>query len=501
MAGRRDEAERRLRNLIDRARVSGQYRVASAGGGDLTILLWKGGRLDEALQMVDAKAEDTRNAGLGPWTQLGDESQRLQLLAALGRYDEVSEAVERLRPQMAALPETSEADEAVQPWNVRDILLDTGRVAVLHSARHEDALGLNDEILRSQRARGAGALELAQTQFNDYGPLLELGRTGDARALLLHCRQVFEAERNRAGVGKVFTALADLEDKTGAPDKAADFERVALGYSYQVGDPEDCSISHHNLANYLQRSAGDRTQALAHRLAAALLDVQTRSGRLPTTLQALAAVDLAPSPPAFADVVRQVEAVPGVRLAALFDRLPRTFADGDAALAAIWQMAHEEKEQRAREAQATQALLAAMPPAIRAAFELEGDAFSQALDAALQGLPTDEAAQTLQRLREGGLVGGGGGGTEDERTAGLLEQLEPVLQGIAAVAQHGDDQERAALEALLTDLDGKGFRLVEPVRRIWAGQRNEPELVAGLDAVDARLVARVLEILSSKTDE
>ncbi|WP_202820691.1 hypothetical protein, partial [Variovorax sp. JS1663] len=136
---------------------------------------------------------------------------------------------------------------------------------------------------------------------------------------------------------------------------------------------------------------------------------------------------------------------------------------------------------------------------IQAAFELDGAAFSQALNAALQALPAGEAAQTLQRLREGDLIGGGGGGAEGERTARLLEQFEPVLQGIAAVAR-GDGQERAELEALLTDFEGKGFKLVEPVQRIWAGERHEPELVAGLDATDARLVARVLEILSRPTD-
>ncbi|WP_202820699.1 hypothetical protein, partial [Variovorax sp. JS1663] len=499
MANRQDEAERRMRHVIERARELGQYRLASASASDLLVLLREAGRAHEALQAADAKAEDTRNAGLGPWTQLADEGQRLQLLAELGRYDEVSEAVERLRPQMAALPETSEVEESAQPWNVREGLLDTGRSVALRSKRYEDALQLNDEILRSKQARGASALDLARYRFNDAAPLLRLGRVDDARALLLDCRRVFEAERYRSGLGMVFSLLADLEDETGAPDKAADFERLALGYSYQIGDPDVCAISHYSLAIYLRRSARDPTQVLAHRLAAATLFMQIRSGRLPNALSALAAVDLAPSPPAFADVVRQVETVPGVRLAALFERLPRTFADGDATLAAIWQMALEEKEQRARKAQARQAVLVDMPPAIQAAFELDGAAFSQALNAALQALPADEAARTLQRLREGGLIGGGGGGTEDERIARLLEQFEPMLQGIAAVAR-GDGRERAELEAVLTDFEGKGFKLVEPVQRIWSGARNEPELVAGLDAIDARLVARVLEILSRQTD-
>ncbi len=499
MAGRHDEAERRMRELIERARALGQYRVASAVGSDLINLLWDVGQTAEALQVVEAMDKDTRSAGLGPWTQLANEGQRLQLFNARGRNDEVREAVQRLRPQMAALPDISDADEAVNPWNVRETLLNTGHTAALRTKNFEEALLLNEEIVRSEGARGAGALEQASTRFNDYGPLLGLGRLGEAQELLLGCREVFEAERDPLALGKVFSALADLEDKNGAPEEAARFECAALGYRYQIRDPDGCSISHHNLANYLERSAADPTLALTHRLASAVLSAQIQSGELLGTLQALAAGDLAPSPPAFAEVVQQVETVLGVHLAALFDRLPPTFSDGDAALAAIWQMARAQQAQRAGEVAAQQAVLPAMPPDIQAAFELNGVAFSQALHAALKALPEDQAEATLQRLREAGLIGGGSGGdsggTEGDRTAKLLKQFDPLLQDMAATAR-GDDQHRTALESVLSDLQGKGFELAEPVRRIWAGERDESELVAGLDAVDATLVARLLEILS-----
>ena len=105
--------------------------------------------------MAEEMAGYTRQAGLGPWTQLADECQRLQVLAAMGRYDEVLAAVEALRPQMAALPEESEAEEAVNPWNVREALLDTGRKAASLSERREDALALNVEILKILRGIGA----------------------------------------------------------------------------------------------------------------------------------------------------------------------------------------------------------------------------------------------------------------------------------------------------------------------------------------------------------
>ena len=90
--------------------------------------------------MAEEKASYTRQAGLGPWTQLSDEGQRLQVLADMGRYDEVLAAVEALRPKMEALPLESEAEEAADPWNVREALLDTGHTAASRSERRKTAL-------------------------------------------------------------------------------------------------------------------------------------------------------------------------------------------------------------------------------------------------------------------------------------------------------------------------------------------------------------------------
>ena len=78
---------------------------------------------------------------------------RLQVLAAMGRYDEVLAAVEARRPQMDALPEESEAEEAVDPWNVRETLLDTGR----YGRPGPRALGDGAGAQRRDRAGHAGA--------------------------------------------------------------------------------------------------------------------------------------------------------------------------------------------------------------------------------------------------------------------------------------------------------------------------------------------------------
>lgn len=478
-AGRADEAEALLRDLIAHAAAQGDYRLASAAAGDLLDLLRSGGRLAEALQVAEAKAGYTRRAGLGPWTQLTDEGMRLQVLVAMGRYEEVLDAVEALRPRIAALPFQSDAEETVNPWNVRETLLDAGRSAAMRSEQWERALALNAETLRYTEERGAGALERARTRFNDYSPLLRLGRFEEARALLLACRAVYEAERAIPQLGKVYSALADLEDKVGDRAAAVRFEQTALGYKYQAGAPEGCAISHHNLANYLERQGADPALVLAHRLATALIFLQTQSGQLPTTLRALANSALPPAPPSFEEVVARVEEVEGVRFRALFARLPRRVPDGDAAIAAVWKLANTEAQRR-REA------LDGLPPAIVAAIE-QGDV--EAFAAALQQLPQPEAERIVQQLQAAGIIGVRSGPDMAE----VLRKFEPLLQGIVAAV--ADASLRAQIEPVLARLEEKGWMLREPVHRIWAGERDEAALTAGLDAQDTALVRRILELL------
>lgn len=346
LAGRTAEAEQMERARIRQCVTQGNYRLASSAAGNLLNLLRSSGRLAEALAVAGELAGYTQQAGLGPWTQLLGEGQRLQVLNALGRYDEVLAAVERLRPQMAALPVESQAEEAVAPWNVRETLLDTGREAALGLERWEAALALNAEIVKAKQARGAEALEVARRRFNDYGPLLRLRRYDDARGLLLGCRAVYEAERYVTGLGRVYSALADLEDNEGNRPAAVRFQEIALGYKYQAGQPEDCAISHHNLAECLARSGAAPELVLAQRLADAVICFQTQSGTIAISIRNLASSDLPATPPAFAAVAAQAEAIEGVRLQALFERLPRTAPDGDAAIAAVWQLVGEEKRKR-----------------------------------------------------------------------------------------------------------------------------------------------------------
>lgn len=160
-----------------------------------------------------------------------------------------------------------------------------------------EALALNAETLKWTAGRGANDLELARTRFNDYGPLLSLGRLDECRALLQGCRAVFEREHDLGQLGNVYGALSDLQDKTGDRSGAIGFEQAALRFRHQAGDPNGCAGSHHNLSGYLERQGADPALFLAQRLAAAALRIQMGSGQLRKTIHTLAISDLPAQPP------------------------------------------------------------------------------------------------------------------------------------------------------------------------------------------------------------
>jgi tetratricopeptide (TPR) repeat protein len=488
-SGRTGEAEQIMRDVLARSIAGGQYRIASSATGDLVNLLREGGRLGEALAMAEEMATYTRRAGLGPWTQLMDEAMRLQVLAAMGRYAEVLAAVKELRPKLDTLPTQGEADETVDPWNAREVLLDTGNTAALGAGRWEAALALNGETVRVTRARGADELEVAKTRFGDYAPLLRLSRYGEARALLLECRAVFEAGADIQMVGMVYSALADLEDKTGGGDEAVRFQEVALPYTYRVGQPANCGMMHHNLANYLEHRGDDASLVLGHRLAAGVVRYQTQSGGLASTLSAMALSELPPSPPTFAEVAERVEAIEGVRFTELFERLPRTAPDGDAAIAEVWRLVGEAKSRMDEERRNRDEVLASLPPVVRAAFDLEGGEFSAALEAALAELPPKEADATLQRLRDTGLLTEGSASDLEE----VLREFGPLLELLVAAVK--GESLRPGLEPLLANREEKGWMLREPIHRIWAGERDPETLTIGLDDQDTALIREVLRLL------
>jgi hypothetical protein len=342
-----------LRALLKRAVEKEKFTQASGLAGVLANLLRCTGRTSEALTIIESKTDYTRRAGLVPWTRLADEAWRLQLLNVLGKYDEVMRRVTELRDEMKILPDPPGSNETVYVWNVREATLDTGHSAAISLEQWQQALDLNAELLQSKRMRGATPLEQAKFRFNDYAPLLRLGRHADAGSILTECRAVFERENAIDALGRVFSALGNLENNLAHRAEARRFEETALRFKYIAGDPRDIGVSHFNLANYITRDKGAWRDALAHRRAAVLISVLTGEGKVGARISALVhnlrdtrrAGGPAMLPANFAMLCATVEQVEGVRFRELVERLAAGQTNGDDLLKNVVAMAAEAMEQ------------------------------------------------------------------------------------------------------------------------------------------------------------
>jgi hypothetical protein len=333
------QAEQLLRGALETATGNGDYRLASVTAVDLANLLRDSGRLREALDVLTVSADYTRWAGLGPWTQLLDQAQRLQIMSFMGEHEQVLAQTGQLREQMAQLPARPAADEIINPWNVRELILNTGHNSAAATGRWQLCLDLDAEITASERERGAGAHQRTRTRVNDAVPLIGLGRLAEAGQLLRDCQRVFEEHRDIPMLAMVLSTRADLEAALRHRDAAADLEQTALRLIYTHPDPRGITASHYNLAIYL--GAGDRAGRRAHRLAAALLWKLTgMTHDLADAIRVLAIelrddpVDVG-RPITVAEVIEVAERTEGVQLGALLDALEPDRQGVETALADI----------------------------------------------------------------------------------------------------------------------------------------------------------------------
>lgn len=337
-----DDAEIILRRAYHQAMTDGDHQVASTTAGELVTLLRDQGRLFDALGMASQKIERTRQAGFGLWTQLSDRGRRLQILNLLGRHEQVFLDLPALRAQMAELPDERAHNDRVNPWNVRECVLDIGRLSAVALERWEEALELNNEIVRTKQRRGASTSEIAGSRCHDYLPLFQLGRPSDADQLLRDCQDVVATAHDITQLAVVYGARADLEDRRHHSRKAVELQRTALHLWYLHPDPREISTGHHHLANYLSRTGGDPAEQRAHRLTAALLDhlignasgLARTLGTLGAELRRVTSGPDVPAPPAtLPEVIRLVDAYNGICFGNLIATLCPDLATAEHALA------------------------------------------------------------------------------------------------------------------------------------------------------------------------
>jgi tetratricopeptide (TPR) repeat protein len=254
-----DAAERQMRGVLAAELDRGDYWSASVAVIPLIRSCRRSGRLSEALSLAEEKISYTRRAGLGPWSQLQDEVERLQVLADMNHTEEVLAEVLRLRAHMSTLPEISQEPEAAVPWSVRELLLGTGAAAATGLDRLTDAIELTDAVIASQQARGATDADVAATQANKATALIRQGRPGEAVAILRECREIFENSHDIAALGKVIDDLPSVEDRRGHGAMAISLQKDALRYKYLIGNVDRIAVSHHNLGHALHLHAPTAT--------------------------------------------------------------------------------------------------------------------------------------------------------------------------------------------------------------------------------------------------
>jgi hypothetical protein len=319
-------AETQIHSFVDACVARGDYGLASAGAGTLMDLYRASGRLADALRMAEQKPSYTQLAGLGPLDQLIDAVKRLQILNAMGRAREVLAEVGTLRDRIQSLPAAAVREERGTSWDVYETLLDVAFGAAMQLEQWDEALELTAANLASKRGRSAPATAIAQVRFNDYGPLLRLGRTSEALAVLLECRQVFEDVQDIQMLGMTLGALADTELARGRGDEAIRMQRAALRFAYLAGDVPAVTAGYHNLGLYLHLHTQQPAAALTIHLAAALIRALTGAFGAEISIRA-AADDLceagsgAALPADVAALCGQMPDIPGTDLAGLLAAL------------------------------------------------------------------------------------------------------------------------------------------------------------------------------------
>ena len=422
------EAETIQRAALAQASADEDFQLASAITMTLSILLRNAGRLREAVDLADQKAQYTRRAGLGPWTQLADQAHQLQLLSMLGQHQRVLDQIQVLRDQMDKLPAPRAGNEAIEPWKVREGILDTGRYSAHALGEWQQALELNAAILASERARGASAYEIIRFLYNDAAPLIQLGRLADAERILLETQQAYEDQNDIARLHKVLTTRAFLEVTRGRPQQALELQRTAIRLAYVRPEPRNIALSHNQLAAYLQMTGADPAAARAHLLAAALLfQLSGMTNELGVASRTLAGelrrdADGEDLPGTIDEVIRVAEQTEGVHLDRLLTALQ---PDRQAVADALADILRAAAGTSPGQAPASQDPLRQWEPVIAATVAAAGgdsDAAAQLtpfLDRLAQDQDWAALAAVLHRITDG------------DRDASLLKGLDPVDNIIA----------------------------------------------------------------------
>ena len=309
------EAEPILKDVETRSTSASNYRLAVSIAGDLVTLYRLTARYPDALAAADRKVGYTERAGLGPWSKLNNQVQRVEVLRSAGDYPTVFNEAIRLSHDLDSYPAPLAGDNLGAPWNIRETLYDLGRSAAMVLGRWNPALDWANRRVQSMTGRGAPELEIAKARFDTYPALRNIG-TGAVKEMLDACRPVFERHEAYLYLSRCIGGLATLEFEGGQRDQALNYGRLALRLGYLDASPSDLAARHHQFADSLyQWQAGPA--APAHRVAALMLLLLADDPQYHDVLGEIAREsDSGLEPPVrFDELCRLVEQVQGVHFA------------------------------------------------------------------------------------------------------------------------------------------------------------------------------------------
>lgn len=280
-AGRSDAALPFYEQAMAEAEEAGHWSHVGVICQNWAVALTNVGRLDAAKATYLRSAEAKARAGSPRVDVLGSELEALRIDVKQGGAEtalpEVESRLQEVRAWWWRHRAGEPVPEAPDPVVLARLLiasLDIAEDVSRASERWEACLDLLTEIEGIEQASGEGEHELARTRFNRYGPLLRLGRLEESRRVLEGCLAVFRRAGDLAMESKALSALADLWDERGDFEQAAGLERQALAVRNRLSDLADRSISHGNLANYLDRLSAAE-EASRHLLAGIVYDLIT----------------------------------------------------------------------------------------------------------------------------------------------------------------------------------------------------------------------------------
>ncbi|MFL6290761.1 MAG: AAA family ATPase, partial [Thermoanaerobaculia bacterium] len=271
--GRQDEALLFYEQAVAEAEEAGHWSHVETTCQNWANALGGAGRLDDAKSTYLRSAEAHEQAGSPRVNVLGSELETLRIDVMQGEVKralpEVESRLEEIRDWWRRHREGEPVPEAPYPVFLARALisgLDIAEDINRSLKRWEACLDILAEIEEIQLALGEEEHGLARNRFNRCFPLLRLRRLDEAQRVLEVCLTIFRGAGDLPHEAKALSALADLWDERGEHEQAAGLERQALAVCNRLSDLADRSISHNNLANYLE-DLGEAEEAARHRLA------------------------------------------------------------------------------------------------------------------------------------------------------------------------------------------------------------------------------------------